>query len=506
MKKNIIFALPLLVTFLFCSNPAFAAGITLSEVSKAVADDISTNIPSPGIAYIGGEWCVIGIARSETPACADYRREYYANLCKYLDENNGILSTRKNTEYSRVILALTALGYNPADVGGYNLLTPLGDFYATSRQGVNGSIWALIALDSKNYAIPKISDAEHQATREMYITHILSHQNADGGFSLASASEPDITAMALQSLAKYQDRSDIVQAVQNGLQYLSSIQKSTGGFASIYNTSGCETVSQVIIALCELGVPLNDGRFVKNDATLLDNLLTFRTTDGNFVSSDGIPNQMSKEQAFLALVSIDRANSGCNSIYRMDDVPEFVPFPDIASNKNRAAVSHLAAIGIINGTPDGKFNPDKTVTRAEFAAMIVKFLELEPKYSDIFSDVPKNSWYSGYVGAAAQSGIINGVGNGKFDPMAEITNEQAAVMLCRAADYLGIDTSYTYDIPINSCDIAKLSAWSKSSVAFCLNKNVLDCSEGKLNPSMPILRCETAQAIYSLLKLSKNLK
>ncbi len=77
--------------------------------------------------------------------------------------------TKKYTEYSRVIIALTSIGKDPKNVGGYNLLLPLGDFEKTTWQGINGAIWALIALDCGQYDMPYNADAQIHATREMYV-------------------------------------------------------------------------------------------------------------------------------------------------------------------------------------------------------------------------------------------------------------------------------------------------------------------------------------------------
>ena len=125
-----------------------------------------------------------------------------------------MLHERKYTEYSRVILALTAIGRDPAKVAGYNLLTPLGDFEKTIWQGLNGPIWAFIALDSGSYEIPKNPAAKTQATRQLYINEILKNQLKDGGWSLTGTgnSDLDMTAMALQALAKYQDQKSVKSA------------------------------------------------------------------------------------------------------------------------------------------------------------------------------------------------------------------------------------------------------------------------------------------------------
>ena len=169
-------------------------------------------------------------------------------------------------------------------MAGYNLLTPLGDFSKTIWQGINGPVWALIALDSGNYAMPQNSDASTQATRQMYIDEILSRQLTDGGFSLMGGttaadsgnqiSDPDITGMALQALAKYQDQLKVKEATEKALACLSKMQKDNGGFAS-WGTANSESCVQVIVALTELGISLDDVRFVKNGNTLEDNLLTF---------------------------------------------------------------------------------------------------------------------------------------------------------------------------------------------------------------------------------------
>lgn len=133
-----------------------------------------------------------------------------------------MLHEKKYTEYSRVILGLTAAGYDPTDVAGYDLTMALGDFDKTIWQGINGPIFALIALDCGNYVIPRNPEAVTQATRDMYVDEILRRQLSDGGFSLLGGSvsataadeesDPDITAMALQALAKYRNRDDVTGA------------------------------------------------------------------------------------------------------------------------------------------------------------------------------------------------------------------------------------------------------------------------------------------------------
>lgn len=148
--------------------PAFAASSVQSEM-KDSAEYMLSAVKAPEVGSIGGEWAVIGLARSGCSVPANYFESYYARVEKYVKDCKGVLHERKYTEYSRVILALTAIGKDPSNVAGYDLLKPLGNFEKTVWQGINGPIWALIALDSGNYDIPKNSEAKTQATRCLFI-------------------------------------------------------------------------------------------------------------------------------------------------------------------------------------------------------------------------------------------------------------------------------------------------------------------------------------------------
>ena len=234
---------------------------------------------------------------------------------------DGTLDENRYTEYSRLILALTAIGRDPQNVGGYNLLLPLADLEKTTAQGVNGAVFALLALDCGGYELPQNSAAAVQATRDGYVDAILTRQNADGGWSLGGgASDPDLTAMALQALARYRSRADVSAAVEAGLSCLSQMQEENGAFSS-WGTESSESVSQVLTALTELGLSLDDARFVKNGQTLEDVLLRFAQDDGSFAHTpeDG-GNLLATTQAFYALTALQRARDGKPTLYDMSDV------------------------------------------------------------------------------------------------------------------------------------------------------------------------------------------
>ena len=320
MKGTHIKRLSALLLLLAMLVSLAACGKEETPIEKT-ARYLQAQIPEPTCAAVGGDWLVFGLARSGVTVPQKYFDAYYKNVEEYIVSVNGVLSRKKNTEYSRVILALTAIGKTPADVAGFNLLLPLGDFDETVRQGVNGAIFALLALDSGGYEIPEAPEAETQATRELYVGELLRREIPDGGWALTGGTpDADMTAMALQALAKYRDRQDVEDAVQRGLAALSALQEPNGAYLS-WDEENSESVCQVIVALTELGISLDDERFVKNGQTLPQVLERFACEDGSYRHSlNGSSDEMATEQAFYALAAIHRAETGKTTLYVMTDV------------------------------------------------------------------------------------------------------------------------------------------------------------------------------------------
>ena len=321
---------------------------------------------------------------------------------------------------------------------------------------------------------------------------------------------------------------------------MSAMQQDDGGFSSM-GDSNAESIVQIIVALCELGLSPEDPRFVKNGVSLLDALLEFRQSDGGFNhTADGSGNnQMTTEQAFYALVAAKRQRDGVSSLYRMDDaidvklaqggeasggaglpgkhkdvktVPvtaEGTTFGDIKNHANRTAIEALASRGIINGMGDGSFAPDANMSRAQFAAITVRALGLEPVSNDSFSDVKPGDWFAGFVGTANTYGIVNGVGDGLFAPNGTITRQEAATMVARAAKLCGMATDYSAsairDTLAQFGDYTKTADWARASLAFCYDKGILDGSVMNIEPTQNIKRCEIAQMLCNMLEAAKLL-
>lgn len=339
---TIFLSFVVIIGFIF-SNSINSYAYNQEKIEKYINETASLmykTIPEPTVASIGGEWTVLSLARSGVKIPKSYYDDYYKRVEKTLKDCNGQLHRIKYTEYSRVILALTAMNKDVTDVAGYNLLEYLTDLDNVKKQGINGPIFALIAFDSGNYKIPQKSGVNDQVTRQKLIDFILSKEihkgeKDAGGWALSGNDpDPDITFMALQALSNYTDQEEVKEAVNRALKVMSKKQLSTGAFDS-WGTMNCESTAQAIVALTALGIDVNsDSRFIKIDSkgnknTVIDGMLYFYCKGGGFAhvlegydggggAGTGL-NLMATDQGMYALVAYNRYLKGQNKLYDMTD-------------------------------------------------------------------------------------------------------------------------------------------------------------------------------------------
>lgn len=324
-------AFALLLAALLCLSGALAEGQMPENVQAAyqATGDYLESLGTPGVGAVGGEWMVIGLARSGRPV----PEGYYAAAEAYVRENadeNGRLHRAKSTENSRMILALTAIGADVTNVGGVNLLSGLDDMNFLSKQGNNGPIWALIALDCGDYELPDSANY----IREMLVQAVLNMQLEDGGWAFAGTqADSDMTGMALQSLARYYVPAgetqlfavDVNPAVDAALNRLSEMQFDDGSYGTFDGNGNIvptsESISQVVTALCALGIdPNTDERFVKNGRSAINALMDYFVEGGGFRHLlDHERDGMATEQAYYALTAYARLLSGQTRLYDMTD-------------------------------------------------------------------------------------------------------------------------------------------------------------------------------------------
>ena len=299
---------------------AMLAALELQYVYQTTGDYLSGK-GTPIVGSIGGEWLTIGLARSGRTVPAGYYDNAVAYVKKNINAETNRLDKNKSTDNARLILALTAISKDVTDVGGYDLLAGLDDMKYIKRQGTNGPVWTLIALDSHDYT------PAGSVTRDQLVETILSLQKDSGAWYINSTNKTDdvdMTAMAIQSLAPYYKTNDAVKtAVDKALTWLGTMQKADGSFAEMAGAaSSSESTAQVLVALCAMGIdPTADVRFAKNSFHVLDGLLTFYTgTAFKHQASDATVDQMATEQSYYALTAYMRLVGGQTALYDMTDV------------------------------------------------------------------------------------------------------------------------------------------------------------------------------------------
>ena len=322
MKKKTVSLISAALLFLYSAFSVSAVSYSeTAEKETAVARHL-LNSPVPSVGSIGGEWMVIGLARSGKIS-KEFSDGYYSNAESYVKTvGSNKLHRSKSTENSRMIIALTAIGKDPRDIAGYNLLTPLADFNFVKKQGINGPVWALIAFDTMQYDIPTDPSVSVQTTREKLINYILSNQCTDEGWDLnGESADADVTGMAIQALAPYVTKNTGVrEAVEKALNVISNSQNSNGCFMTGGEATP-ESSAQIITALSAMNIDSNaDERFIKSGNSALDGLLSFSVENGFEHTKGKGYNQMSTEQSYYALVSFDRYKNGQNSLYDMTDL------------------------------------------------------------------------------------------------------------------------------------------------------------------------------------------
>lgn len=181
-------------------------------------------------------------------------------------------------------------------------------------------------------------------------------------------------------------------------------------------------------------------------------------------------------------------------------------FADIVNCQGKAEIEALSERGIINGTTEESYEPYATMTRAEFATIVVNALGLPEKAGVKFDDVNDNDWYAPYIKTAYHYGIVKGVTKNQFNPQGTITTEEACAMVERAAKLSGIKT----DMDILSAkytlekfeDFAKISVWAITSLGYCVNGGILE-GENTINPKENVTREMIAVMLYRMLGKAK---
>ncbi|WP_339807515.1 S-layer homology domain-containing protein [Paenibacillus sp. FSL R7-0337] len=231
-----------------------------------------------------------------------------------------------------------------------------------------------------------------------------------------------------------------------------------------------------------------------------------RITTGIVVEPDGtvrhVPTQIIRENnKYYAEI-----NSLTNSSYSVVWHP--LTFADVEKHWAKAAVNDMGSRLVINGVNETTFNPNADITRAEFAAIIVRGLGLRlGEGATSFADVPVSAWYAGAVQAASEYGLINGFEDGNFRPDAKLTREQAMTIIAKAMKLTGLaDRTGTVDtagVFAAFTDAGLAGSWAKDSLALAAKAGLISGRSGnKLEAKANVTRAEVAVLMQRLLQKS----
>ena len=315
------------------SEEATNTNTTAVEELKSVQQYILNNYTP--LEY-GDEWLVWGLAHSNYDGFETYVDTTY----QVVEENKGVL---RSIEPQKLIISLSLLGYDATNFGGYNLVESM--LNNNVNENTNTIIYTLLALDSGDYMV-------EDGVREDLIQQLLGAELELGGWSFFGETPSiDITAMALNALAPYQDNPEVQAAIERVVVYASENQDANGGYYEEFNGGySSESVSQLITGLTAVGIDPTSDTFTKSDGNLLDYLMLFKQEDGGYGHvMEGPSNPFATQQAHLALVAYNGFLNGNGSIYTKSETPLVTVQEQVPSSEKEGELpgTGVSTIGII---------------------------------------------------------------------------------------------------------------------------------------------------------------
>ncbi|WP_419889376.1 S-layer homology domain-containing protein [Paenibacillus xylanexedens] len=245
--------------------------------------------------------------------------------------------------------------------------------------------------------------------------------------------------------------------------------------------------------------------YVSRTIVLAANVDPNQITTGVVVDAEGTVRHVPTKITQVNGMYHAQINSLTNSVYAVIWHPH--TFTDVAQHWAKTEVNDMGSRMVIEGITDTTFEPNRGVTRAEFAAILVRGLGLKPgERVNSFKDVNGNEWYADAVTTAASYGLIDGYEDGTFRPQAQITRQEAMALIARAMTVTGMEPAASAGNVQQWSDYAdaeQVASWAKEAVASSISTGLVS-GRGKdtIAPNQSITRAETAAIIRRLLQQS----
>jgi hypothetical protein len=246
--------------------------------------------------------------------------------------------------------------------------------------------------------------------------------------------------------------------------------------------------------------------YVERTIAIPDGVDPNKITTGIVVDPDGTVRHVPTKIVVIDGKYFAKVNSLTNSTYSIVWHP--IEFKDVANHWSKNAVNNMGSRMVIDGVGNGLFNPGQDITRAEFAAIMVRGLGLKLENGGTaFTDVQDSAWYSRAVQTAVSYNLINGFEDGTFRPTDKITREQAMNIIAKAMKITGLKDKLATQAAATGTgsftDAEQASDWAKSAIADSLQAGIVSGrSSTVLAPKASITRAEVAAIIERLLQKS----
>ncbi|WP_282940368.1 S-layer homology domain-containing protein [Paenibacillus sp. RC67] len=201
--------------------------------------------------------------------------------------------------------------------------------------------------------------------------------------------------------------------------------------------------------------------------------------------------------------SFAEISSLTNSTYTV--IANAKAFDDMTGHWAQREVNNMASRMVVQGVAAGKYSPDSPVTRAQFAAIVIRALGLsdQGQQAGTYSDVRNHEWYAGVVAQASAFGLVSGYEDGTFRPDRTITREEALVIIARATKLAGqtmnLNTADPKAILSGFQDQEEIGDWALREAAQAVQSGLIQGSDDGLKPKSDMTRAETAVILYRLL-------
>jgi len=247
--------------------------------------------------------------------------------------------------------------------------------------------------------------------------------------------------------------------------------------------------------------------YVARTVAIPDDVDPSKITTGIVLNADGTFTHVPTQVVAIGGKYFAKINSLTNSTYSVIYNP--VEFTDVANHWAKAAINDMGSRMVVTGMGNNTYGPERSITRAEFAAVAVRALGLKKGTTEsVFGDVTLTDWFNGYVETATAYSLITGYDSTSYGPNDTITREQAMAILARAMKLTGLSVSLTdsevSELLAKYTDGASVSNYAKASVAACLKAGIVSGSSATtLSPKAYVTRVEVAVMVQRMLQKSE---